>query len=357
MAMSDTTIGIVCAHHHLYSTLARGMPAPPRQPHDFISTLQQIWWRLDSALDLDMIKWSAALGAAEAVLCGTTAIIDHHESPAAIEGSLDAVAEGCAMVGVRVVPAYGITDRWTNRGELASVNAGDKMTSAARRGLEECERYLSSGRPAMVGLHAAFTCTNETIEAAAELARRFNVGVHVHVAEGHDDKDSSTRLTGHTSANWLLIHCVELEEDLQGTIVHNPRSNMNNSVGYARPARFSNPIALGSDGIGADMFEEFRLAYVAGRADNISFSPDTAWNWMKESTRLVPDVSNDNVRWNYDNMESSWHVAFTPGTRPLDVTVAGKTVVQNGVPVSFDIDEIRAKAAEQAERLHKRLAA
>ena len=39
---------------------------------------------------------------------------------------------------------------------------------------------------------------------------------------------------------------------------------MNNSVGYANPARFVNPVALGTDGIGADMLEEFRLAYVAG---------------------------------------------------------------------------------------------
>ena len=41
---------------------------------------------------------------------------------------------------------------------------------------------------------------------------------------------------------------------------------MNNAVGYARPARRPNPVVLGTDGIGADMLEEFRLAYVAHRA-------------------------------------------------------------------------------------------
>ena len=39
------------------------MPAPPQQPTDFLSILQQVWWRLDSALDLEMLRWSAMLGA------------------------------------------------------------------------------------------------------------------------------------------------------------------------------------------------------------------------------------------------------------------------------------------------------
>ena len=44
-----------------------------------------------------------ALGALEALQCGTTAIIDHHESPNAIEGSLDVIAAACAEVGVQVI--------------------------------------------------------------------------------------------------------------------------------------------------------------------------------------------------------------------------------------------------------------
>jgi len=66
--MATTTPGMVCAHHHLYSTLARGMPAPPHQPNGFGEILEQIWWRLDTALDLDMIRASALLGATEALM-------------------------------------------------------------------------------------------------------------------------------------------------------------------------------------------------------------------------------------------------------------------------------------------------
>ena len=51
------TPGLVCGHHHLYSALARGMPAPPRPPAGFLEILQQVWWRLDAALDLEMLRW------------------------------------------------------------------------------------------------------------------------------------------------------------------------------------------------------------------------------------------------------------------------------------------------------------
>ena len=51
---------------------------------------------------------------------------------------------------------------------------------------------------------------------------------------------------------------------------------MNNSVGYARPARCRNPVVLGTDGIGADMLEEFRLAYVRLREDDVLATPDDA---------------------------------------------------------------------------------
>ena len=75
--MTATTPGLVCAHHHLYSALARGMPAPPGTPTNFTEILDQIWWRLDIALDLDLVRWSALLGAVEALEAGTTAIVDH----------------------------------------------------------------------------------------------------------------------------------------------------------------------------------------------------------------------------------------------------------------------------------------
>lgn len=350
-----TTHGLVCAHHHLYSALARGMPAPPHAPGSFIDVLEQVWWRLDDALDLDVIYWSAALGAAEALCCGTTAIIDHHESPSAIEGSLDAIRRACEMVGVRASLCYGVTDRWEGRTMRSSVPTTAPMTDGARRGLAENDRHLAEGGRGYVGVHAAFTCGDETLEAAADLARRHGTGVHVHVAEGPDDVAAGARLAPLATQDWLLVHAVHLDTDLPGTIVHNPRSNMNNAVGYARPSERPNRVALGTDGIGADMLEEARLAYARHREHDLCATPDTAWRWLANGEELFPEVRDDVVTWSYDHLDSPWHLAFTPGVRAVDVVVGGERVLADGVPTRFDLGEVRAKAAEAAARLHSRL--
>ncbi|MCP4201664.1 MAG: amidohydrolase family protein [bacterium] len=340
--MDNTTPGLVCAHHHLYSSLARGMPAPPKTPTSFQEILEQIWWRLDAALDPEMIRWSAMLGALEALEAGTTAIVDHHESPNAIEGSLSTIAEACAEVGVRVVCAYGVTDRHGPDG--------------ARRGLEENERFLRGGGKGLVGIHAAFTCSDETLASAAALASDLGVGAHIHVAEGLGDVSAPERLAGLTDDDWLLAHCIHIPDDhgLKGTIQHNTRSNMNNAVGYARPFRFDNPVVLGSDGIGGNMIEEFRLAYVKHREVDVLATPETAWGWLENGWELVPEAREDVVTWSYDPMDA-WHLAFTPGVRPLEIVMDGEVVFAEGKPTRVDAGEVRAKAAEQAKRLHARL--
>ncbi|HEY5434169.1 MAG TPA: amidohydrolase family protein [Candidatus Limnocylindrales bacterium] len=340
--MSAVAPGLVCAHHHLYSALARGMPAPPEVPTTFGEILEQVWWRLDAALDLEMIRWSAMLGAVEALENGTTAIVDHHESPNAIEGSLDVVADACAEVGVRVVCAYGVTDRHGPDG--------------SRRGLAENERFIKAGGRGLVGIHAAFTCSDESLRAAAGLAEDLGVGVHVHVCEGPEDAAAPARLAALTRDNWLLAHCVHLPTDhtLKGTILHNPFSNLNNAVGYAKPARFSNPVALGTDGIGGNVLEAFRLAYVMQRSVDVTSGPDTAWSWLETGWNLVPEARDDRVTWTYDPMDP-WHIAFTPGIMPRQITIDGEVVFADGRPTRVDADEVRAKAREQAARLHARL--
>jgi cytosine/adenosine deaminase-related metal-dependent hydrolase len=318
------------------------MPSPPKQPATFRDVLEQVWWRLDVALDDEMIRWSAMLGATEALLCGTTSIIDHHESPSAIEGSLSIVADACSEVGVRTNLAYGVTDRHGADG--------------ARRGLVENERFLRSGGRGMVGVHAAFTCTDDTLARAASLATELGVGVHIHVAEGLDDVDAGRRLEPLATDDWLLVHCVHLDRVLSGTIAHNPRSNMNNAVGYGEPNRRPNRVVLGTAGIVADMLEEARLAYVRLRESDLSASPEAVWAWLDGGYAFFPEARNDRVRWNYDHADSAWHVAFTPGVRALDVTLdTGETVLRDGRPTRVDLDEVRAKAAEQARRLHARL--
>jgi cytosine/adenosine deaminase-related metal-dependent hydrolase len=331
------------------------MPTPPKQSATFIDILENIWWRIDSALDLDMIYWSAALGATEALMSGTTCVIDHHESPFAIEGSLSAIAQACADVGIRANVCYGITDRWTRTGQVSKVSPLSPITDGAVRGLAENDRFLGQGGRGMVGVHAAFTCSDETLHAAAALALRHGVGVHIHVAESRDDLAAGARLEHLATDDWLLVHAVHLDRHLAGRIVHNPRSNMNNAVGYGVPTSHSNKVLLGTDGIGADMLEEFRLAYARLREFDLTESPDTVMTWLNNGYELFPEARDDKVTWNYDHVDSAWHIAFTPGIRALDVTIDGTKVLSNGLPTRVDLQEVRAKASEQTRRLHERL--
>ena len=125
---------------------------------------------------------------------------------------------------------------------------------------------------------------------------------------------------------------------------------MNNAVGYAHPARRPNRVVLGTDGIGADMLDEFRVAYVRHRESDVSASPDTAWSWLTNSWELFPEALADEVTWTYPVMEP-WHLAFSPGVRPIKVVIDGRIVLNGGIVTTVDTAEVRAKAAEAAQRL------
>jgi len=131
-------------------------------------------------------------------------------------------------------------------------------------------------------------------------------------------------------------------------VLHNPRSNLNNAVGYARPARFGR-VALGTDGIGSDLLEEFALAFALHRADDLDAAPDTAWSWLQWD-------GGAEVTWSYDQVEP-WHVAYTPGIRPVRIVVDGDVVLTDGLPCRVDPDEVRATARREARRLFERMEA
>ena len=303
-----------------------------------------MWWRLDLALDLDLVRWSALLGAVEALEAGTTAIVDHHASPAAIDGSLDVIAEACAEVG----RAGGVRLR------------GHRPPRPRRAPRPGWPRTSGSSGPAgrgLVGAHACLTLSDDTLDAVVGLARDLGVGVHIHVGEDATDAGAADRLRPFAADDWLLAHCVHVDPPLAGTIAHNPRSNMNNAVGYARPARFAdagNRVVLGSDGIGAAMVDEFALAYVAQRADDVTATPDAAWAWLQAGADLVPEVRGDEVTWAADRADP-WYLAFTPGVRAERVVVDGEVVVDGGVCTRVDAERIRARAWEEAQRLWSRL--
>ena len=71
----------ICAHTHFYGAFARGMAIPGQPPADFPQILERLWWRLDKALSLEDISYSALVCLIDAIRHGTTTLVDHHASP------------------------------------------------------------------------------------------------------------------------------------------------------------------------------------------------------------------------------------------------------------------------------------
>ena len=270
--------GNVNGHTHAYSALARGMPLGVDAPRTFLEILQRLWWRLDRALDEQSIRASALVAARDALLAGTTTLVDHHASPNAIDGSLDIIAEAFAQMGIRSVLAYEVTDR-------------DGL-DRARAGLAENERFIrgsrwlrsSLSRP-MVGAHAAFTLSDATLAACVGLAEDSGCGLHIHAGEGSIDAGAIHRLVSARALNSRLLaaHTIHVDEgeirDIAEhgvAIAHNARSNMNNGVGHAPVEQLGDTVTLGTDGIGSDMWAEAGAAYVRQREER----PDAGMDWV-----------------------------------------------------------------------------
>jgi putative selenium metabolism protein SsnA len=378
--------GSVNAHTHAYSALARGMPFRLEAPRSFLEILQRIWWRLDRALDPTAIRASALVAAYEALRSGTTALVDHHASPNAIDGSLDVVAEAFEEVGIRSVLCYETSDR--------------DGSQRAREGVEENARFLgrvAEGRwplsRAMVGAHASFTLSVATLDACVDLALRTASGIHVHVAEDAvDQADAVARFgrrvvqrladAGALSRATLLAHAVHIDPGeaqliraAGATVAHNPRSNMNNGVGRTPLDWLAGRVALGTDGIGADMLDESRAAYLRRREETLEAAPGEVLRMLSSGAgvvgrafgeprlgRLVPGAPADVVVLDYDpptqhaSEQLGGHWIFGLSSAYVrHVVVNGEVVLRDRRPTRVDPGDLAVEARRAARLLWERL--
>lgn len=377
--------GNVNAHTHAYAALSRGMPHRLRAPRSFLEILQLVWWRLDRALDPTAIRASALVAAREALLAGTTTLVDHHASPNAIDGSLDIIAEAFEEAGLRSVLCYETSDR--------------DGPHRAREGVRENERFLrrlSDGRwplaRGMVGAHASFTLSQETLASLVDVARASGAWLHIHAAEDAiDQADAIARFgrrvvarLGDTGAlhGSLLAHAVHIDPSeaarlrAEGaTVAHNPRSNMNNGVGRTPLRWLGGALALGTDGIGADMFEEGRAALFRLREEDLDAGPDLPMTLLAGGAavaarsfgepglgRLEVGSPADLVVLDYRSPTPevdgtlAGHWAFGIGASHVrDVLVGGELVVRDRQLTRLDQREVDLEARRAAAGLWDRL--
>lgn len=384
--------GMLCGHTHFYGAFARGMAIPGTPATNFVEILEKLWWKLDLALLWDDIRYSALICLVDAVRHGCTTLIDHHASPNAIDGSLDIIADAVKETGLRASLCYEVTDRNGMDGAQAGIAENVRF-------LKRCRKERDPQLAASFGLHAAFTCSDETLETSVAAAEGLDTGFHIHVAEDKADQDHSLRKHNQRVIERLnrlrilgpksiAVHCVHLDEyekDIlreTGTLVtHQPRSNMNNAVGLPDVAGMlarGIPVALGNDGFSNCMFDEMKAVYLAHKHNtrNPQAMPGdvvlqmaypnnaklAARFFPKPVGELAPGAFADIMLLNYASPTPlsagnlPWHLLFgVDGAHVTHTIASGKVLMADKQLTKLDEQAIMAKARELAVGVWKRV--
>ena len=383
--------GNICAHTHFYGAFARGLAIPGDPPKDFPEILERLWWKLDKALTLDDVRYSALVCLVDAVKHGTTTLIDHHASPNSIYGSLDVIAEAVVQSGLRACLCYEVSDR-----------DGDFK---ARSGIAENNRFIKaltqSPHPqlaATFGLHASLTLSDVTLKTCRGLNQ--GGGFHIHVAEHEADEYDSLKKSGLRVVDRLhklnllgpktiVAHCVHIDhreaELLKETgtwVTHQPRSNMNNAVGAADVEgllRLGVKVCLGNDGFSNAMWEEWKTAYLYHKAAHrdprrmggytitemaVTNNAALANVFFPQAPLgvLAPGAYADIIFVDYHPTTPltagnlPWHILF--GFEPSMVTTTlggGRVLMKDRQLVTLDEAEITARSRELAAKVWERI--
>ena len=381
--------GLVCGHTHFYSALSRGILARIGPCPDFVSRLANLWWRLDKAIDEDILRSSATIAAVEAVRAGCTAVIDHHASPSFIEGSLDVLKASLETVGLRGVLCYETTDRNGRDGMEQGIAENERFARLveAEKGARGKERLVE----AMIGGHAAFTIPDEGLRSLGEVIGRTGRGFHVHAAEDAFDpsyshryhgKDLLARLDGFgllaqpaLVAHGLYLSAADREmlNRKGAALAHNSRSNMNNCVGYNGSLADLRRVVLGTDGIGADMLEEAKFAYFKNRDAGGTLTPGDVARFLQAGCdalagsfgerfgRIEEGFKADLAVLDYDPPTPlvaenlAGHLMFGMGSASVDTVIVNGRIVMENRRFPWDTGSVFAEARRQAQRLWKEM--
>ncbi|MBC2582806.1 putative aminohydrolase SsnA [Clostridium sp. DJ247] len=384
--------GLVCAHYHAYSAFARGMILDGEAPTNFIEVLRKVWWRLDKKLTLEDIYYSGLVSAIDAVKSGTTCIIDHHASPYACTGSLDALSRAFSQVGVRGNYCYEVSER-------------DGL-DIAKEGLTENYNFIKDALinnndlvTGSFGLHASFTVSDDIIKEAVAMRDDLKCGFHVHVSEGNLDEELSMynyeksvvqrfydmRVLGEKT---IAVHGVNVnEKDLEllkatnTIVVHNPESNMNNAVGIPPIIDMMNKrilVGLGTDGFTSNMFREIDNFYIVHklinkdpRVLNVGEALNVAINnngkivnrlFGKPAACIKEGAYGDLIIVDYDSptpLNSSnigGHIIFGMNSNNVLTTIInGNVVMKDRQLINIDEEMIMKKSREVSKALWQRL--
>ena len=282
--------GLVNAHHHLYQTLTRAVPAV--QDVDlfhWLTSLYPIWANLTP----EGVYVSTLTGLAELARSGCTTVFDHlyiFPNGARLDDEIRAAQE----IGVRFHAARGSMSLGESKGGLPPDRVVEDEAYILKDTQRLIEQYHDYEPGAMLRIVVApcspFSVSSELMRQSAALARAAGVRLHTHLAETRDEERFCLEKFGHRpvaymeSLDWVggdvwfahSVHVDAAEIELYARtgcgVAHCPTSNMRLASGIApvKALRAAGvQVGLGVDGSasndGSHMLSEARQALLLAR--------------------------------------------------------------------------------------------
>jgi 5-methylthioadenosine/S-adenosylhomocysteine deaminase len=266
--------GLINAHTHASMTLLRGLTDDQRLDVWLLGYMMPVEREFVSP---EFCKLGTRIACAEMIRGGITSFADmyYHE---------ESVAETIADVGMRAICGQTIL-----KFPSPDAESYEDSLKAARSFIETWKDHdlvIPSIAP-----HSAYTTTEDILRECTELAREFDVPLHIHIAETAQEQDQWRESHDMPVVPWLkkqgvfevkaiAAHCVHIDEGEIHTmehshsgVSHNPSSNLKLSSGFAPVTQMISSglnVGIGTDGPASnndlDMFEEMRLASFVAKA-------------------------------------------------------------------------------------------
>jgi cytosine/adenosine deaminase-related metal-dependent hydrolase len=379
----------VDAHTHLYGVLAHGIPLT-KAPDGFMPFLEDFWWPLvEDQLDSDLVNAATEWNCAQMLRSGVTAFYDCTEAPYSLPGVLTKQAEVVKKWGLRGILSFEATERVSKEiGELGLQENLDMIDWGKQDG------GLVQG---LMCFHTTFTCSDEFILKAFALAKEQGVLTHMHCSEGHYEPNAMLARNGlrtleHYDAlgvlgpGMLVSQCVQISEheiELLATrgarVTSMPLSNCEVGGGIAPLPQLTSAgvtVGLGSDGYITDFFEVMRGAFLIHKANHTDprvmpanlvwhlatfggaqamgidqlgcVKPGWKADFMLVKPTLPTPLSAHNI---YEQL-----LLYCNASHVDTVFAAGKLKKANGMVLDADVETLRARSQQAAERLWKKAA-
>ncbi|MCC8034815.1 MAG: amidohydrolase [Rikenellaceae bacterium] len=255
--------GLVNIHNHVPMSLMRGFA----DDMPLMKWLHEHVWPYESKMTREDISAGAKLGIAEMLLGGTTTFTDMYWHEAQVGAAVE-------EMGIRAVLSPTFTDD-----RFADFEA-DFREVYNLYGSGQCGRISL-----MIAPHAVYSCNEQNLVKARDLAQKHGLSLNLHVSETMDEQERVWKNFGMTPVAYLdklgmlrpgtlAVHCVYLlEEDIEllvekgVSVAHNPQSNMKISSGISPVSSLVEHgvnVGIGTDGPCSnndlDMWEELRTA-------------------------------------------------------------------------------------------------